>query len=69
LKLKKDKVQEILKSDFYNNYHRFASALDVDASQLHKYIKHEVGGGKKLIGAIAKFCQKNELDFQEYIEL
>ncbi len=57
-------------NQYYNgNYSRFAKDLGVDISQLHRFLTTGVGGGKKILGAIIKFCINKGLDFEDYIEL
>lgn len=51
------------------NYNRFAKELEIDPSHLYRFLNKGVGGGKKLVGAVIKFCRERELNFEEYIEI
>ena len=65
----RDKVIELMNKYCGGNYNRFSRELKVDPSHLHRFLKTGIGGGKKLVGAIIKFCKENGLNFEEYIEL
>lgn len=62
------KVAELMSTYCSGNYNRFARELEIDPSHLHRFITTGVGGGKKLLGAIMKFCKLKGLNFEEYIE-
>ena len=62
------KVEELMSTYCSGNYNRFARELEIDPSHLHRFITTGVGGGKKLLGAIMKFCKLKGLNFEEYIE-
>lgn len=65
----RDKAYELMKTYCADNYNRFARELGVDPSHLHRFLTTGVGGGKKLVGAIMKFCIQKQLNFEEYIEI
>ena len=65
----RNKVIELMNKYCSGNYNRFSRELKVDPSHLHRFLKTGIGGGKKLVGAIIKFCKENGLNFEEYIEL
>ncbi len=69
MKAKREKVAELMSIYCEGNYNRFARELSIDPSHLHRFITTGVGGGKKLVGAIIKFCKEKELNFEEYIEI
>lgn len=69
MNLKRDKVNELMKVYCAGNYNRFARELEISASQLHKFIQTGVGGGKKLLGSVMKFCKDRNLSFEDYIEM
>ena len=63
----KEKVLELMNIYAEGNYHKFARILGIDVGYLHKTLNIEKRkGGRLLIGAIIKFCEKNNLDFKEY---
>jgi hypothetical protein len=66
--LNRDKVKGLMDEQCAGNCNRFARELDIDPSQLYKYINTGVGGGIKVVLAIMKFCKEKDLDFDEYIE-
>jgi hypothetical protein len=69
MRANKEKLELLMKKYCCGNYNRFARELGIDPSHLYRYINSGVGGGKKLIGAVMKFCIKNQLDFEEYVEI
>jgi hypothetical protein len=69
MKLKREKLVDLMQIYCRGNYYQFARELNVDPSHIYRFIKTGVGGGSKIIGSIMKFCKKNKLDFDEYIEL
>ena len=69
MKIKRQKVMELMGTYCNGNYNRFARERGIDPSHLYRFINAGVGGGKKLAGAVIKFCKANSLNFEEYIEL
>lgn len=69
MEVKRQKVMDLMNIYCSGNYNRFGRELGIDPSHLHRFINTGVGGGKKLAGAIIKFCKINNLNFEEYIEL
>jgi hypothetical protein len=69
MELFKDKVSELMQNYCDGNYNRFARELDVDVSQLYRFIKTGVGGGSKVIGGVIKFCKVKNLNFEDYIRI
>jgi hypothetical protein len=69
MRLRKDKVIELMNTQFKGNYNQFSKTLGLDVGHLHKYLIKDIGGGKKLIGAVMKYCRDNGLDVFEYVEL
>jgi hypothetical protein len=69
MELKRDKVFELMNEYCYGNYNRFARNLGVDPAHLYRFLNTGVGGGKKLVGAVIKFCRDNSLDFETYVSL
>ncbi len=63
------KVQELMKTKCAGNYNRFARELGVDPSHLYRYLNTGIGGGKKILMSIMKYCKLNGLDFDEYISI
>ncbi len=69
MRAKREKVADLMNIYCDGNYNRFARELGIDPSHLHRFITSEIGGGKKLVGAIIKFCKDKGLNFEEYIEI
>ncbi len=69
MKLKPYMVRQLMDRYAKGNYNEFARQLGVDPSQLWKSIVKEKCGGKKLIGAVIRFCTAKGLNFEDYIEL
>lgn len=69
LRANQNKIFELMNIYCNGNYNRFGRELKVDPSHLHRFINTGVGGGKKLVGAIIKFCKEKELDFEDYIDI
>jgi hypothetical protein len=68
MKLKRDKVNELLQIYFNGKNSKFADAIGVEDAHLRTYIRTEVGDGRVLIGGIIKFCKEKELSIEDYIE-
>lgn len=59
---------QLLKDRFENNQAKMARVLGFSRYQLNAVIKGKgKNAGKKIIGAIIKYCDINELDFHNYI--
>jgi len=65
----RQKVMQLMDTYCGGNYNRFGRELEVDPSHLYRYLNTGVGGGKKLVGAIMRFCKLNSLNFEDYIDL
>lgn len=64
------KIILLLKDVFGDNVTQMAKTLGVSRSHLNKVIKNEgKGAGSTICGAIIKYCEKNGLDFHDYIFL
>jgi len=69
MNIKRYKLNELMKVYCAGNYNRFAREPGVSASQLHRFIQTGVGGGKKLLVSVIKFCKDRNLRFEDYIEV
>lgn len=69
MKAKREKMNQLMQTYCDGNYNKFARELDVDPSHLYRYMIKGIGGGKKLIGSLMKFCIKHGLDYGEYIDI
>jgi hypothetical protein len=64
-----DKLRSL--ADIYakGNVNEFARQMQVDPSHLWRVMQTGNSGGKKMIGAVIKFCKEKGLDCWEYIVL
>jgi hypothetical protein len=69
MKLKKDKVNDLLQMYFNENNSKFARAIGVDHTHLQHFLNTGIGGGRVLIGGIYKFCKEKDLNFEDYVEI
>lgn len=60
----------LLRERFNNNQAEMAKTLNINRHQLNMVLNHQGrNAGKKVIGAIIKFCDSNNYDFRDYIFL
>ena len=60
----------LLRERFNNNQSEMAKALNISRYQLNMIINHNgKNAGKKIIGAIIKYCDSNNYNFRDYIFL
>lgn len=58
---------ELMQARCGGNYNRFARELGIDPGHLHRFLKSGVGGGKKIIFGLMDYCQKNGIDYRQYL--
>lgn len=63
------KLKALMQERCNGNYNKFARDLGIDASHLYRYLNSGIGGGRKLIGAVMKYCIVNGINYEDYIEL
>lgn len=60
----------LLREKFNNNQSEMAKILNVSRYQLNMVLNHNgKNAGKKIIGAIIKYCDENNYNFRDYIFL
>lgn len=60
----------LLREKFDNNQAQMAKTLGISRYQLNMIVKHKgKNAGKKVIGALIKYCDDNNYDFRDYIFL
>lgn len=70
LYIDKNKLHQLMEEKCQGNYHAFARELGVNVAHLYRFFNvPESKAGPKLLGAVAKFCKKNNLDFMSFIFL
>lgn len=63
-------LRVLLREKFENNQALMAKTLDIDRHQLYAIFKSNGNcAGKKVIGAIIKYCDANGYNFRDYIFL
>ncbi len=70
MEINMEEFVKLLEHRFDNNQAKMARVLGISKYQLNMILNH--GGknaGKKVIGAIIKYCDTNEIDFHSYIFL
>lgn len=61
-------LQILIKNEFGGNQRAFSRALDIDRTHLNKILKNNgKGAGGGFCGAIIKYCNENNKDYQRYI--
>ena len=69
MKINREKVNDLVEEYCAGNCNRFAREVGVDAAHMYRFLKTGVGGGKKVVLGLIKFCKSKSLNFEEYIEL
>jgi len=69
MEVNRSKVHELMKTHCAGNYNRFARELGVDPSHLYRFLTTGVGGGKKILMSVMKYCKLNGLEFEDYINI
>lgn len=69
MEVKRSRLREILKQRYKGNYTDMARDLGVSLPHLHKFLNYDVGGGRKLLGAVVKYCKYNNLPLEKYIDI
>lgn len=63
------KINELVKQKYNGNISAFARSLGLDRAHLTKIINTGTCAGSKFYGAFLNYCEKEGLDFKEYIFL
>jgi Fe-S cluster assembly ATPase SufC len=69
IRLSPSKMKELMKRQCQGNYNRFSRELGVDPAHLHRFLNTGVGGGKKLIFSLMDYCERNNLNYKNYLDL
>jgi len=69
MEVNRQKIRQLMKTRCEGNHNRFARELGVDPSHLYRFINAGVGGGKKILMSVMKYCKMNGLDFEDYISM
>ncbi len=68
-RLCREKMMALMKEYCRGNYNQFSRELGVDPAHLHRFLNTGVGGGKKIIFGLIDFCEKNRLDYKNYMDV
>lgn len=70
MNINKDKIFELMDNYADGNYNKFSRILGINVGHLHRTLNIESKkAGSVFLGAIINFCEKNNLDFKDYIFL
>ncbi len=70
MKINLGAINTLLREKFNNNQAEMAKQLGISRYQLNTILNHNGDcAGKKVIGAIIKFCKNNGYNFEDYIFL
>lgn len=69
MEIKRSGLFDLMNRYCQGNYNRFAKELGIDPSHLYRFMNSGIGGGKKVLGALMKFCREKDLNFEEYIDI
>ncbi len=68
MQLNRFKILQMMEIYCAGNYNRFGRETGVDPAHLHRFLNTGVGGGKKIVFGIIKFCREKGLDFNRYVD-
>lgn len=60
---------KILKGIFKENQRKCAIALEISPEFLNKVLRRKTSAGSKFLGKLKKFCDLNNLNFDDFIFL
>lgn len=66
--LNRNKLIELLKTEFDGNYSKLARELGIDISHLYRFLNTGVGGGRKMLVSVIALCKRRGLNFDNYLE-
>lgn len=71
MKINKQKFRkEIFQERFNGNYSKCAQYMNVEPQQMHRFMNNENSeAGAKLLGGFFAYCEKEGLNFKDYIFL
>lgn len=65
-----DKLLELIEEKFNNNQTLFAQTIGIERTHLNKVLRNNgKGAGALFCGALIKYCNENNLNYEEYIFL
>jgi transcriptional regulator with XRE-family HTH domain len=62
-------IDKLINEKFDGNQSKFAREINVDRSQVSKFLKDGTGIGAKFLGKFMSYCKRENEDFEEYISL
>lgn len=67
-RINREKMFELMKERCHGNYNLFGRQLGIDPAHLHRFLNTGVGGGKKMIIALIKYCEQHHLNFTQFFD-
>lgn len=69
MKPKIENIQTLIDTKFQGNQSKFAKAIGVDRTQVCMLLNHKKYAGAKFYGGLLAFCEKEDLNYKDYIIL
>lgn len=63
------KIQNLVDKQFGGNKSAFGQTIGIERSQISRILKDGTGAGAMFFGALMDYCDKNDLQFKDYIFL
>jgi hypothetical protein len=64
-----DAIQNLVNNKFEGNKTAFGAAIGVDRAQISKLLKDGTGAGALFFGCLMAYCEREGLNFKDYIFL
>lgn len=70
MKINVEEVINLIKNQFNNNQTLFAQTLGIERTHVNKVLRNNGrGAGALFCGALIKYCNDNDMDYEKYIFL
>jgi hypothetical protein len=66
--LNKEKMMDLMMTQYSGNYTRFGRELGIDPGHLYRFLNDGIGGGKTMIFSLMNLCDKNNLDYRVFFD-
>lgn len=68
MKVNIEALKKLLEKEFHGNQTAFAESMGLERTHVNKVFRNNgKGAGSIFCGAIIKYCNNNNLDYQKYI--
>lgn len=68
-RISREKMLELMKTHCRGNYNLFSRQLGVDPAHLYRFLNTGVGGGKKMLLALMEYCERNNINFSQFLDV